>query len=102
MTVRDTDPYLSNSRVQISAPAQATLAILPISETVGLPDLVSQFGTSSDAHAPPESPPVETSSENLVGFRFPGAGIFVSPHNRIFSIWRKDGSLLCFFASIGA
>ena len=60
MTVRDTAPYVSNSRVQI-APAQATLAILPISETIGLPDLVSQFVTSSDAHAPPESPPVETS-----------------------------------------
>ena len=60
-TVRDTDPYLSNSRVQISAPAQATLAILPINETIGLPDLISQFVTSSDAHAPPESPPVETS-----------------------------------------
>lgn len=60
-TVRDTDPYLSNSRVQISVPDQATLAILPISETIGLPELISQSVTSSDAHAPPESPPVETS-----------------------------------------
>ena len=60
LTVRDTDPYLSSSRVQI-APAQATLAILPISETIDLTDLISQFVTSTDAHAPPESPPVETS-----------------------------------------
>jgi hypothetical protein len=60
-TVRDTDPYLSNSRVQISVPAQATLAILPVSEIIGLPDLISQFVISSDAHAPPESPPLETS-----------------------------------------
>lgn len=60
-TVRDTDPYLSNSRVQISAPAQATLAILPVNEIIGLPDLASQFVISSDAHAPPESPPVKTS-----------------------------------------
>jgi hypothetical protein len=60
-TVRDTDPYLSNSRVQISAHAQATPAILPVSEIIGLRDLVSEFVTSSDAHLPPESPPVETS-----------------------------------------
>jgi hypothetical protein len=60
-TVRDTDPYLSNSRVQISAPAQATLAILPVSEIIGLPDLISQFVISSDSHAPPESPPVKSS-----------------------------------------
>jgi hypothetical protein len=59
-TIRDSDPYLSNSRVQISAPAQATLAIA-VSEIIALPDLISQFVTSSDAHAPPESPPVETS-----------------------------------------
>jgi hypothetical protein len=60
-TIRDTDPYISNSRVQISAPDQATLAILPMSETFGLPDLISQFVISSDAHLPPESPPVKTS-----------------------------------------
>ncbi len=60
-TVREIDPYLSNSRVQISVPAQATLAILPVNEIIGLPDLISQFLTSSDAHAPPESPPVQTS-----------------------------------------
>jgi hypothetical protein len=60
-TVRETDPYLSSSLLTISAPAQATVAVLPVSETVGLPDLASQFVTSSDAHAPPESPPVETS-----------------------------------------
>jgi hypothetical protein len=42
-TVRDSDPYLSNSRDQISAPDQATLAILPVSEIIGLPDLISQF-----------------------------------------------------------
>ena len=60
-TVRDTDPYLSNSRVQISAPAHAAQAVPPVSEIIGLPGLVSQFVTSSDAHAPPESPPVKTS-----------------------------------------
>jgi len=60
-TVRDTDPYLSASRLPISAPVQATVAVLPVSEIIGLPDLVSQFVTSSDAHAPPESPPVKTS-----------------------------------------
>jgi hypothetical protein len=60
-TVRDADPYLINSRLQISAPAQATMAILPASEILGLPDLISQFVISSDAHAPPESPPVKTS-----------------------------------------
>ncbi len=60
-TVRDTDPYLSSSRVQISAPTQAAVAVLPISETIGLPNLISQFVISSDAHPPPESPPVKTS-----------------------------------------
>jgi hypothetical protein len=60
-TVRETDPYLSNSRLPIDAPAQTKLAILPVSEIIGLPGLVSQFVTSSDAHAPPASPPVETS-----------------------------------------
>ena len=60
-TVRDTDPYLSNSRVQISALAQATVPVLPASEIIGLPDLISQFVISSDAHAPPESPPLTTS-----------------------------------------
>jgi hypothetical protein len=60
-TVRDTDPYLSNSRVEISAPAQATLDILSVSGINGLPDFISQFVSSSDAHPPPESPPVETS-----------------------------------------
>jgi hypothetical protein len=58
--VRDTDPYIRNSRVQI-APAQSTLAILQVSEIIGLPDVISPFVTSSDVHAPPESPPVETS-----------------------------------------
>jgi hypothetical protein len=61
MTVRDTDPYLSNSRVQISAPAQAAVGVLPVSETIGLPNLISQFVISSDAHPPPESPPIKTS-----------------------------------------
>lgn len=60
-TVRDADPYLINSRLQISAPAQATQAVLPVGEITGLPDLISQFVISSDAHAPPESPPVKTS-----------------------------------------
>ena len=60
-TVRETDPYVSNSRVQISAPAQAATAVLPVREIVGLPDLIAQFVISSDAHAPPESPPVKTS-----------------------------------------
>jgi len=60
-TVRDADPYLSNSRLQISAPAQATVAVLPLDQITGLPDLISQFVISSDAHAPPESPPVKTS-----------------------------------------
>ncbi len=60
-TVGDTYPYLSISRLPISAPAPATLAILPVSETIGLPELISQFVPSSDAHAPPESPPVKTS-----------------------------------------
>src|SRR5260370_7420861 len=58
-TVRDTDPYLSNSRVQISAPAQATIAILPASEIIGLPDLISQFVISSDPPPPPQSPPLQ-------------------------------------------
>jgi len=60
-TVRDTDPYLSSSRVQISAPTQTAVAVLPVSETIGLPNLISQFVISSDAHPPPESPPVKTS-----------------------------------------
>jgi hypothetical protein len=60
-TVRDADPYLINSRLQISAPAQATVAVLPVNEMIGVPNLGLQFVTSSDAHAPPESPPVETS-----------------------------------------
>jgi hypothetical protein len=60
-TIRDTDPYLGNSHVQISAPARATLAVLLGSEIIGLPDLISQLGTSSDAHAPPELLPVTTS-----------------------------------------
>ena len=60
-TVRDTDPYLSSSRVQISAPTQAAVAVLPVSETIDLPNLISQFVTSSDAPPPPESPPVKTS-----------------------------------------
>jgi hypothetical protein len=60
-TVRETDPYLSSSRLPMSAPAQATVALLPVSEIIGLPARISQFVTSSDAHAPPESPPVETS-----------------------------------------
>jgi hypothetical protein len=60
-TVRDADPYLSSSRVQISAPTQAAVAVLPVSETIGLQNLISQFVISSDAHAPPESPLVEIS-----------------------------------------
>lgn len=64
-TVREIDPYISNSRVQIPAPAQATLAILPVSEIIGLPDLISQCVTSSDAHALPESPPVATSIRRI-------------------------------------
>ena len=60
-TAPDRDPYVRNSRLQISVLAQATLAVLPVSETIGLPDLASQFVTSSDAHAPPESPPGKTS-----------------------------------------
>jgi len=60
-TVQDTDPYLSSLRVQISAPTQAAVAVLPVSETIGLPNLISQFVTSSDAHPPPETPPVKTS-----------------------------------------
>lgn len=60
-TVRDADPYISSSRLQIAAHAQVTIAVVPVSQTIGLTDLLSQFVTSSDAHAPPESPPVETS-----------------------------------------
>ncbi len=60
-TVRETDPYLSSSRLSMSAPAHATVALLSVSEMIGLPDRISPFVTSSDAHAPPESPPVETS-----------------------------------------
>lgn len=60
-TIRDADPYLGNAQVQISAPTQATLAVLLASEIIALPDLISQFGTSSDAHPPPESAPVTTS-----------------------------------------
>jgi hypothetical protein len=60
-TVRETDPYLSNSRLPLSAPAQATVAILPVSMTIGLPDLASQSAPLSDAHAPPESPPAQPS-----------------------------------------
>src|SRR5947209_20461799 len=37
MPVRETGPYLSNSRLHISVPAQTTLAILPASEVTGLP-----------------------------------------------------------------
>jgi len=59
--VRDTDPYLSASRLRISAPSQAALAVLPVSKVIGWPDLISQFVTSSDAHTSPESPPVKTS-----------------------------------------
>jgi hypothetical protein len=61
-TVRETDPYLSNARLSTSAPAQATVAVLPVSKVTGLPNLISDFVSSSDAHAPPESPPVKTSN----------------------------------------
>jgi len=60
-TVRDSDPYLSNSRIAISAHADATLAILPISKIIGLPDDISGFAAASDAHAPPELPPAKIS-----------------------------------------
>ena len=60
-TIRDNDPYLSNSHPPISAPDQATLAVLPISEIIGHSYRASQFVAASDAHAPPESPPLETS-----------------------------------------
>src|SRR5713226_7935297 len=42
-TVRDTDPYLSISRLPIAAPYQAALAVLPVSKVIGWPDLISQF-----------------------------------------------------------
>ncbi len=57
----DSDPYLSNSRIAISAHADATLAILPISKIIGLPDDISGFAAASDAHAPPELPPAKIS-----------------------------------------
>jgi hypothetical protein len=60
-TTRDNAPYLSNSHSAISAPTQATTAVLPVIEIIGLPDASSQFVTPSDAHAPPESPPALTS-----------------------------------------
>jgi len=60
-TVHDAHPYLSISRLPISAPALATLAVLQVTEIIGRPELISQFVPSSDAHALPESPPVKTS-----------------------------------------
>jgi hypothetical protein len=60
-TVRDSDPYLSNSRIAISAHPDATLAIMPISKVIALPDNIAQFAASSDAHAPPVSPPAKIS-----------------------------------------
>jgi hypothetical protein len=56
MTVRDSDPYLSSSRLSISGHPQTTLAVLPIIEIIGLPS-ISQLLACTDAHDPPESPP---------------------------------------------
>ena len=60
-TVRENEPYLSHSRLSISGPPQATLAILPVIQGSDLAEGIFQFAASSDAHAPPESPPSRTS-----------------------------------------
>jgi hypothetical protein len=58
--IRDGGPYICNSHVVVSAPAQVALAILPLDKTIGLPENTSQF-VALDAHAPPGSPPSHTS-----------------------------------------
>jgi hypothetical protein len=60
-TVRDSGPYLNNSRPAVSAPALIPLAVLPLHKAFRLPDSTSQSVGGADAHAPPASPLVKTS-----------------------------------------
>lgn len=60
-TVRENDPYLSSSRLLPFGPPQATLAVLPATKTIDLPESISQMLVVPDGHAPPESPPFQTS-----------------------------------------
>ena len=55
------DPYISTARTVFSGPSDFVVAPLSLAETVGMSEQISLFAALSDAHAPPESPPVKTS-----------------------------------------
>jgi hypothetical protein len=60
-TVRDADPYLSNSRSTISVPVHMQVAILPVAAGLLSSNSGSLFFMRSKIRAPAESPPEKTS-----------------------------------------
>jgi hypothetical protein len=60
-TVRDADPYISNSRSTISVPVHMQVAILPVAVGLVSSNSDSLFFVRSKIRAPAESPPEKTS-----------------------------------------
>jgi hypothetical protein len=59
--IRDSDPYVSSSRVAPTVPSSLTIAVLPLGQAVALPARISLLISFLDTHSPPQSPPKEVS-----------------------------------------